>query len=45
LHRLGDGFGVAIVILVALQKRLHVLGGDQAHVRTSCPSAWSWRPM
>jgi hypothetical protein len=32
LHRLGDGFGIAVVVLVALQKRFDVLGRDQAHV-------------
>ena len=30
LHGLGDRFGIAIVVLVALQERLHVLRRDQA---------------
>jgi hypothetical protein len=34
LHRLGDGFGIAVVVLVPLEERLHVLGRDQAHVMT-----------
>jgi hypothetical protein len=32
LHRLGDGLGIAIVVLVALQERLDVLGWDQSNV-------------
>src|SRR5262249_49874659 len=34
LHGFGDRFGVAIVVLVALEERLHVLRRDQSHVMT-----------
>src|SRR5215470_17380522 len=32
LHRLGDGLRIAEVVLVAFEKRLNVLGGDEANV-------------
>jgi hypothetical protein len=32
LHRLSDGLGIPVVVLVALEERLHVLGRDEAHV-------------
>jgi hypothetical protein len=32
LHCLGDGLGIAVVVLVSFEKRLDVLGGDQANV-------------
>jgi hypothetical protein len=32
LGRLGDGLSVAVVVLVALEKRFDVLGRQQAHV-------------
>ena len=35
LHGLGDGLGIAEVVLVSLEERLDVLGGDQANVVAS----------
>ena len=32
LDRLGNGLGIAVVVLVSFEKRLHVLGRQQAHV-------------
>ena len=32
LHGLGDGLGIALVVLVPLQERLDVLGWDQSNV-------------
>ena len=32
MHRLSDGLGIPVVVLVALEERLHVLGRDEAHV-------------
>ena len=34
LHGFGDRFSVAIVVLVALEERLHVLRRDQSHIMT-----------
>jgi hypothetical protein len=36
LHRFSDRLGIAIVVLVALEERLYVLGWDQAHVVPEC---------
>jgi hypothetical protein len=32
LHRLGDGLGIPVVVLVSLEERLDVLRGDQANI-------------
>ncbi len=37
LHRLRDGFSIAIVVLVALEERFDVLSRDEAHVMAERP--------
>jgi hypothetical protein len=37
LHRLRDRLSIAIVVLVALEERLHVLCWDEAHIMPECP--------
>jgi hypothetical protein len=32
LHRLGDGLGIPVVVLVSLEEGLDVLRGDQANI-------------
>jgi hypothetical protein len=34
LHRFGDRFGIAVVVLVPFEKGLHVLRRDQPHLVT-----------
>ena len=43
LYRLGDGLGIAVVVLVTpLRKGFTYCAGIR---RTSCPSNWIWRAM
>ena len=39
LNSFGYGFGIAIVVLMTLQERLHVLRGDKPHIVTKLRQA------